>query len=89
MLDDALNGAVFSRSVASLKNNEYPVSVLNDVPVHLDEFDLKAAQFLLVRSRIVAVGVVIAWRSHVAPSSHLAADSESGPSALVRTALPL
>ena len=40
MLDDALDRTVLSSGVPALENYQHPVTVLDDVPLHFDEFDL-------------------------------------------------
>lgn len=44
MLDDALYRAVFSSSIAALENEQDPVTVLDDVPLDFDEFNLQVVQ---------------------------------------------
>jgi hypothetical protein len=40
MLDDALDSTVLTGGIPALENDQDPVTVLDDVPLHLDEFDL-------------------------------------------------
>ena len=40
MLNDAFDRAVLSAGIPTLKNDQNLMAVLDDVPLHLDEFDL-------------------------------------------------
>ena len=40
MLDDPLDRAVFPGGIPALEYDQDPMPVLDDVPLHLDEFDL-------------------------------------------------
>jgi hypothetical protein len=44
VLDDALDRAILSGGVPALEDDEHFVAVLDDVPLHLDEFDLQVVQ---------------------------------------------
>ena len=44
MLDDSLDCAVLTAGVPALENDQHLVTMLDDVPLNLDELDLQVAQ---------------------------------------------
>ena len=44
MLDDSLDRAILTAGIPAFENDQHLVTVLDDVPLNLDELDLQVAQ---------------------------------------------